>query len=190
MSTRLISWEFAQRSLRLSDEQKELVTTLIGAVSSLAERLAGRSDLDKAERTDLVDGTGSYVLLLPAAPIISISSIRYSAARAFDDAVELDVSRLKLYERMGMVESLDSPFARGRNVYQVVYTAGYETDAYPAEAMAAAIHYISSNLTKLNAHAYGYRSVNQSDGTNITYDFDLTLLDRQALESLALPEAH
>lgn len=190
MSTRLISWEFAKKSLRLSDEQKELVTTLIGAVSSLAERLAGRSDLDKAERTDLVDGTGSYVLLLPAAPIISISSIRYSAARAFDDAVELDVSRLKLYERMGMVESLDSPFARGRNVYQVVYTAGYETDAYPAEAMAAAIHYISSNLTKLNDHAYGYRSVNQSDGTNITYDFDLTLLDRQALESLALPEAH
>ena len=89
-----------------------------------------------------------------------------------------------------MVESLDHPFARGKNVYQVVYTAGYETDAYPAEAMAAAIHYISSNLTKLNDHAYGYRSVNQSDGTNITYDFDLTLLDRQALESLALPEAH
>jgi len=190
MSTKLISWEFAKRCLGLSAEQHDLAETLIGAVSSLAERLAGRSDLDLAERTELADGHGSHLLVLSHAPIVSLSSIQFSATRDFGTAEPLDLSKYQICRRMGMVESLAEPFARGRGVYRVVYTAGYETDRYPAEVMAAAIHYISSNITKLNDHAYGYRSVNQSDGTNITYDFDLTLLDRQALESLALPEAN
>lgn len=179
----LLSAGYVTQMLDFGSEDSEKVSMLIQAACAQAERIACR-ELEYKRRTSLVSGMGT-TLFLSVAPVATIESVIIKQDGGFTGS-PVDPSTFYLYEKSAMIELLDGMWPRGKHNIQVIYYAGYQTDQLPGDITKALLEMIQSGSTKMNDNAYGYKSKTSPDGVNITYDFDMTLASRQALESLRL----
>lgn len=182
----LVSTQFVidQLGLQYGEPQmQERLIMLINWISDYAQMLAGR-EIHFAQRTIVLDGTGTSRIYLPVSPVESITSVTIDANRKFDiDPMSPEYYRC---DASGVLELL-WPYAvweRGRSNIQVVFSAGYKQETMPFDIRKACLESIQAQWSTMNDYAFGAASKTMSDGTNIQYQFDLTLDAKRVFSSL------
>jgi len=170
-------------NLDVTDSRVEFANKV---ATSYCEHIAGR-EIFLQERTIVVDGNGRPWMYLPVCPLASVSSIKVSQARDWNNVPALDFGSYFLQFGSAGVELYSGVFPRGRSNIQIVYTAGYDTDAFPEDIEKGIIECVSSYMRKINDKAWGIKTINQSDGTNLVYDFDEPISAKYAFEGLKQP---
>lgn len=151
-----------------------LITSLIDAASDWAEKYCGRTFTSTTHTEYFSPGSDKRVRkfseLVPREyPIISVTSIREDADRAFTDADTLlgaidywhDENRIYLYEDGAWIS-----FARGTRTVQLVYVAGYAT--IPSDVQRAAVMLTVKLFYDSDRQKQGI-AAESLGGTTITY---------------------
>lgn len=179
---RIVTWEQAQAACGYTDAQKGRVEPLLDWVSALAEQIIGRS-IFLADKAELLSGGGRASLLLDRAPIVTIHSIKVSAFRDWANVQPLDESLYSVRPSTGVINLLDGVWPIGRFNVQVFYGAGWAEGAFPSDIVKACLDCLQATWGKVQASAYGIKSMSMTDGTNVTYDFDVPYLAKKTFEA-------
>lgn len=109
-----------------------LLGVIVAAVNVWIPNWLNRS-LDSTQRSDLLDGNGSRVLMTPEFPITAVASLAVDGT-AIPAASSLILPGYRFHNRVLMLN--DYRFTRGIGNVEVTYTAGYSTP--PADLAFAA----------------------------------------------------
>jgi hypothetical protein len=169
----LISWEYVQRILHISDSQQEQTELLIGWITRRGETIA-RRELESKERTVYLSGYGGSELILPHWPVKIVASVIISGNEITDFSVD---------ERKGIIYRKDATFPKGERNIEVTYTAGWSDITAPDDVKLACLEAISWNLKRFNDGAMGVKNQTTPDGVNVGYELVLPLSVQRVFES-------
>ncbi len=180
-----MSKEYTRKILNLktpesSTDEDERLDLLIDWITERAKGIIGR-DLEKKERTELLDGAGGTVIILPVIPVEEVKSISLDAQRNFQASIEPE--EFTVNKETGVIELHNHVSPVGSKTIKVVYTAGWEQDDVPADLKMAAIEAISWNLSRLHDRQFGIKSQTTPDGVNLGYEMVLPLGAQKIFES-------
>lgn len=144
-----VSLEELKRHLRIEDdEQNHLLVDLLTAAVAVVELDTGRQIMPATFRLDLP--RWKKPLLLPKAPVASITTVRYYSP---DDTLEADISGNFLEELAAIPPSIaPAPgyalpaLSRRADAVQVAFVAGYTTAALVPEALKIAVRMLAGYL--------------------------------------------
>lgn len=168
----LITEEFAksiigQREFDEPEGEESKLAYLINTISSKIELYIGRELIEK-EREILVKGNNSIDLFVPIYPVRELTV----------DGVPQSVYS---YSKSGIVTKKLGNW--GESEYKITYTAGWPINEVPYSIRKICIAFLISEKGKLNNNAFGISSMNMSEGTNISYTWDLSLEDKKVLDT-------
>jgi hypothetical protein len=153
-----------------SAKDDALIEQLIGDVTALLERMAGRA-FGRAYRTHLLSGGGRR-LVLPVHPVETAGMVVTESTampRAHDSATPLTDASFLVDEEAGILERASgSIWAAGMNAVRVRAWSGYGT--IPADVRRAAVRTVA--LWVKGRDFIGAASASGPDGSIVRYDHD------------------
>lgn len=176
----LISREFAATMLGINDAEQSQLDLLINWISQRAVSMIGR-EIMSAQRTTLLDGSGSRVIVLPVIPVTAISGIYLDSSRVFAIAEESDAYNLN--EDTGIVTLYESSTPKGVATVKVIYTAGYTQSTLPADLKLACLGAISWNLNRLRDKQFGVKNEVTPDGVTRGYEMVLPMETQRVFDA-------
>lgn len=140
---------------------------LINTISSKIEAYVGR-ELMEMERVITVNSNNTNLLFLPVNPVKSVAI----------DGVD---PNSYAFSRSGVIRNKNGVWRAEE--YKITYTAGWTLEEVPYSIRKICIGFLISEKQKLNSSAFGTTSINMSEGTNISYSWDISLEDKKTLDA-------
>jgi len=180
-ATALTTWARVKYLLALADTDQLATEYILNAIEPLAERIAERKLAARTLTKDL-DGNGRTRLILPVAPINSVTSLYIDTARAFTAGSLIDPDDYVIYEEEGYLGLLHGlVFTEGVQDVRATWNGAFAV--IPEDIQMAAVECVSWNRKRLNTGIIGTRTVVSPDGINTGMEITIPLSARRVFES-------
>ncbi|MFA6667422.1 MAG: hypothetical protein WCS51_03585 [Bacilli bacterium] len=176
----LLSYEYVKNKFDFDDDEESFITDLISLSIAKVESVLDR-ELELKERSELANG-GSKFIFLSTAPILD-ANMYLDETRAFNESTLIDPLKYNLNLENGVVKFYEK-IPKGEDNIKIIYTAGYTEETLPTIIKQALLEVISSNFNKMRDRAFGIKNRTSPEGTNIQYDFEMSLETKQSLDKL------
>lgn len=175
----LLSFSSLQQQFDFDDAEQYAIEILIFRAISEIESIIGR-EIEFKERISYFDG-GKNKLFLKSVPVLDVVVYEDETRHFLEDSL-LDKEDYFIEEEQGILELYDRNFIPGKRVLKIVYTAGYTEETLPDVIKKAISEIVISTYSKNMDRAYGKKSISSVNGTSVTYDFEMNIETKRALE--------
>ncbi len=126
-------------------EHDDLIESLEARALAKLQRLTGRQLYPEAEITEIIDGADSNTLFLQNPPN-AVTSVRYRFATGWADPwgfLTADLGTDVVVNGRGLYFTTGAYWPKGQQNIEVVYTAGYTAETFPADLYAVLLEMVS-----------------------------------------------
>jgi uncharacterized phiE125 gp8 family phage protein len=147
----LVSLASAKAALGITaSSEDDNIERLIDRMSAFAGSYCGRKFIS-ASYTKEYDGHDDTILLLDQYPVTAVTSVKIDSSREFEAASLVDADDYDLDVDAGLIKLVgigQTLFPKGLGNIQVVYTAGYATNAVPHDLQHAVLLMVTATYKK------------------------------------------
>lgn len=180
-TTALTTWARAKLFGGFQDSDQNLVEYLINSATEAAESIARRPLKARTVIQDF-DGNDRELLILPAYPISSVTSVHVDSDRVFGSTTLLtEGTDYLVYGPEGYLANLSSGWAEGRKTIRVVWNGGLSP--VDSRLQDAVIETVAWNMKRFRGGGIGIRSASSPDGVNTAMEIMIPMNAKSVFES-------
>lgn len=169
----LIDYTYLKTQLNInSDTKQELYEELINSASLIANQITKRK-LKASDKTIILDGNGSNILILKEYPVNSVSELYIDEERVFPITTLINPLEYGIYLEEGIIKLWNTVFPDKPQTIKVVCNSGFTI--IPNDIKHAVVEIVSFLYRRLNSKTIGQKTVSSNNGITENWETSIPL---------------